>query len=121
MNCTMKKNNPRRAFSLIELMVVTVVIGILVAIAMFSYNRIVRNSMTSACMANLRQIDTAIARWAVENYAQPGVPPDEGGVYSYIRGERPHCPSGGNYTLEPYGNVPTVLCTKEAEGHRLPQ
>ena len=102
-------------------MVVTLVLGILVAIAMFSYNKIVKDSATSACRANLRQINIAMTRFAVENNTEVGALPDADGVYSYIRGERPRCPAGGDYILEPWGSVPAVRCAKEAEGHTLQQ
>jgi len=115
----MKKNSLREAFSLIELMVVTLVLGILVAIAMFSYNKMITSSAISACTANLRQIDTAVMRWSVENDAVIGVVPDENVVYSYIRGPKPTCASDGVYTLEPWGNTPSVKCSRDAQGHKL--
>jgi prepilin-type N-terminal cleavage/methylation domain-containing protein len=118
MNRVRKNVNSRKAFTLIEVMVVGLLIGILAAISMLTYTNITRNSRRSTCIANLKQIDTAIARWSVENNTEPGADPDEAAVYSYIVRGKPRCPSGGNYTLEPCGSEPSVSC--DVEGHRLP-
>lgn len=54
-------------FTLVELMVVIVIIGILVAIAVPMYNRSQAEAQNRACQANLRIIDGAISQWLVVN------------------------------------------------------
>jgi len=57
-----KKNN--KGFTLVELMVVVVILGILVAIAVPIYNSITGNAERNACHANLRTIDGAKTQFA---------------------------------------------------------
>jgi prepilin-type N-terminal cleavage/methylation domain-containing protein len=47
-------------FTLVELMVVVVIIGVLVAIAIPIYNNVTARAQEGACQANLRTIDGAI-------------------------------------------------------------
>jgi len=59
------------AFTLTELMVVFLVIGILIGIAMASYTLSVRRSSEVACRENLRIIREAISAYRMENGTWP--------------------------------------------------
>jgi prepilin-type N-terminal cleavage/methylation domain-containing protein len=64
----MKIRTSRKAgFTIVELMIVVAIIGLLAAIAIPSFVRSRSMSQMNACINNLRQIDGAKQRWAMEN------------------------------------------------------
>ena len=54
-------------FTLVELMVVVLIIGILVAIAIPVFNAASDSARKSACQSNLRTLDGATEQWAAAN------------------------------------------------------
>jgi len=54
-------------FTLVELMVVVLIIGILVAIAIPVFNAASDSARRSACQSNLRTLDGATEQWAAAN------------------------------------------------------
>ena len=65
----MHKNE--KGFTLVELMVVVVIIGILVAIAIPIYNNVTANAKRNTVEGNLRTIDGAIQIYAAEEGSFP--------------------------------------------------
>lgn len=59
----MQRTNNQKGFTLVELMVVVVIIGILIAIAVPVYNSVTDRANRSAVVANLRTIDGAISSY----------------------------------------------------------
>ena len=111
----------RKAFTLVEIMIVVVVIGLILAIAVPSYLKSNKNSQTAVCIANLEKIDSAIDQWVLDKQIAPGADVDEDEVYnSYVRGGKPKCPAGGVYTIHTVGSKPQITCSLEDEGHKLP-
>jgi prepilin-type N-terminal cleavage/methylation domain-containing protein len=99
----------RGGFTLVEIMVVVFIIGILLAIAVPSFVKAREKTHAQACLANLKEIDTAILQWAMHNKktdAYPVAMADlTGGADPYL--STPACPSGGVYTVTTVGENPT--------------
>ena len=115
---SLKINTSRKAgFTLVEIMIVVAIIGLLAAIAIPNFVRARTSSQTSACIANLKQIDGAKATWALEmkkTSTDSPVSTDLFGSTLYIR-QAPQCPGGGAYTLNVVDAKPTCNIT----GHTL--
>ena len=115
----MKRNNMRnRAFTLVEIMIVVLIIGILMAIAVPNFVKARDSSRKNSCIANLKQIDSAKEQWAMDNKKDAGaavVFSDLVGSTLYIKAT-PTCASGGTYTVNAVGTNPA--CDKSL--HALP-
>src|SRR5437660_11585723 len=92
----------RRGFTLVEIMIVVLIIGILLAIAVPNFVKARETSRAKSCVANLKQIEAAKEQWAMDNKVAPtGVTPATTDLYgstAYIK-NTPACPSGGSYPL----------------------
>ena len=112
----MKLNRLRQAaFTLVEIMIVVAIIGLLAAIAIPNFVKARNTAQANACINNMRQIDSAIQQWALENGKKDTDPPDSAAVAGYIKGNKmPTCPAGGDYTLAAtVGATPSVTCPNE--------
>ena len=106
------------AFTLVEIMIVVLIIGILMAIAVPNFVRARNSSRMNTCIANLKQIDSAKEQWAMDNKADTGASvgfTDLVGSTAYMKAQ-PSCPSGGTYTVNPIGTSPAC----STSGHALP-
>lgn len=112
----MRKTVKLKAFTLIEIMIVVLIIGILVAIAIPNFVTARTNSRIKACISNLKQIDGAKEQWAMDNKKNNGDTPVWGDLVPIYMKSQPSCEAGGTYTVAPVGTNPT--CT--FAGHVLP-
>jgi prepilin-type N-terminal cleavage/methylation domain-containing protein len=89
----------RRGFTLIEIMIVVLIIAVLLAIAIPNFMKARDTSRAKACVANLRQIDTAKMQWAMDNKkVGTDVPVEADLIPTYVKNALT-CPSGGSYTI----------------------
>lgn len=109
--------------SLVEIMIVVAIVAAITAIAIPNYLKTGKKSTKVICINNLKQIDSAIGQWALDNDVRDGVVPSEAQeevIYNYIKGGKPECPSKGVYSINALGSDPQVECSyAESEGHKL--
>ena len=113
------KHDRKSGFTLVEVMIVVSTIGLLAAIAVPNYVKARETSQKNACIANLRQIDTAITAWALEDRKPTGAAVDTSEIFGsdkFIRGTAV-CPANGIYKYGKIGDVPQVEC--DQSGHVL--
>src|SRR3954462_605382 len=119
----MKNRNTKKGFTLVEIMIVVLIIGILMAIAVPNFIRARETSRRNSCIANLKQIDSAKEQWAMDNKAASGAAvqmSDIAGVYMKGAAAGPSCPSGGAYTVNAVGTNPACSKSAAPELHVLP-
>ena len=102
-------------YTLIEILIVVMIIGILLAIAVPSFMNARERSRANACRANLRQIQAAKEQWAMANNQGPTATPAWDDLVPNFIQQQPVCPSGGTYTI---GNLSTNP-TCDVDGHTL--
>ncbi len=92
------KMQNQKGFTLVELMVVVVILGILVAIAVPVYNNVSDTAKEKADSANVRILNGALSQWAATNDKDLTVDADaatEPDISSYVQ----------EVPASPYGNV----------------
>ena len=99
----------RKGFTLVEIMIVVLIIGILLTIAVPQWVRAREGARTRSCLANLRQIDGAKEQWAMENRKASGDPVVEADLHpTYLKGSAfPGCAAAGVYTIGNVGTAPS--------------
>ena len=103
-------------FTLVEIMIVVLIIGILLAIAIPNFVQARESARAKACVGNLKQIDSASQQYAMDNKLAASAA-ITGGVptlvtNSYLR-STPSCPEAGTYSVgsdmthSPYCSIST--------------
>lgn len=99
-------------FTLVEIMIVVAIIGLLAAIAIPNFVKARNTAQANACINNMRQIDSAIQQWALENGKKDSDTVQGDDIKDYIKGKKvPECPAGGTYSIGPRVDAsPSVTC-----------
>ena len=97
----------RHGFKLVEIMIVVLIIGILLAIAVPNFIRARESSRAKSCVATLKQIDSAKEQWAMDNKKTSADTPTTANLYGTYTKSTPSCPSNGTYTINAIGTAPT--------------
>lgn len=97
---TLHTSSGRKAFTLVEIMIVVSIIGLLAAIAIPNYAKARQSSRTSVCIENMRLISGAKSTWAIENRKMDSDTPTQTDLFGralYLKAE-PKCPSNEGVT-----------------------
>ena len=86
----MRKMMNKKGFSLVELMIVVVIMGILIAVAIPLYGAVTTNAKNKTCASNIDTIENA----AVIYYTNTGAPATALSQLTFEGGEAPKCPWG---------------------------
>lgn len=94
----------KSGFTLVEIMIVVMIIGLLAAIALPNFQRARDSAQTTACINNMRQIESGKDQYAVEQGLTTGASITTAQVAPYVKGGYPTCPvAGGTYTPNAIG------------------
>jgi type II secretion system protein G len=114
--------NLRKGFTLVEIMIVVLIIGILMAIAVPNFMNARNTSQTKACVANLKTLETAKEQYLMDPVLTKAAatPTVDLLVSSKIVKAAPTCPTAGaTYTLgaaDPFDPI----CGSGIATHKLP-
>lgn len=113
------RNQSKKGFTLVEIMIVVVIIGLLAAMAIPAFNKVRETSQAKTCINNLRQIASAVDQYALEAGDTTGTTyalTDLVGPTLYIKAT-PNCPLNGTYGNITVGTAPT--CSANSATHAV--
>ncbi len=96
-----RPNTKKAGFTLVEIMIVVLIIGILLAIAIPNFVSAREASRAKACVGNLKQLDSASQQFAMDNKKSSTYVMTAGdftGLAPTYLHAMPSCPEGGTYT-----------------------
>jgi prepilin-type N-terminal cleavage/methylation domain-containing protein len=110
-----------RAFTLVEVMIVVLIIGILLAIAVPQFIRAREGSHQKVCIANMRELEYAKEMFASEMKLSNGAACTLNDLWpNYMHGIAfPNCPGGGVYNVGVIGATPSCSLNAGPFPHTL--
>ena len=107
-----KLNSQRRGgFTLVEIMIVVAIIALLASIAVPNFLRSRKRSQATQVLEDLRQIDSSVDQYAIENNKAGGTTVTWGDVQKYIKTGTRLYTSGGKDIIGSTFVVPFVVDT----------
>lgn len=106
----MNRIRKSKGFTLVEIMIVVLIIGILMAIAVPNFIKARSNSRLQTVIANLKQIDSAKEQWAMETGQVAGSACASANLTpTYMKTWPDNTPVTGVYVPAPVGDNPTFI------------
>ena len=115
------ENKQDKGFTLVELLIVIVILGILATVTVFAVRGITDQGQESACSADLKTMQTALEGWYAQNGAVAG-DPTEALLQSdgFLVGPSTNYDLSPAATAAPYGNVKVISAPNVTNGYQNP-
>jgi len=115
---TLQFKQAKQGFTLVEMLIVVVIIGMLAMLAWPNYIKYRSRAQVGACINNLQKIEGAKAQWAFENRKDNNAIPVMDDLAPFLQHDAsPSCPADGTYRPRRVSKVAT--CTLTDIGHVL--